>query len=225
MDLCKGKSGPSYPWVCGVCARKSSCLHRTALRPATAGRMCRLEADHGGRGLPVASLLPAGGLAQSVVQGLECPVLASAVQLGVDGLPGREVARQHAPRALWADEVEDRLRHDPTWPFQGTPCRSGRRSSGSNVAHSESIRSDGWGIRRGEFQRVCRIDALRLSTATLPIVRRTPDFPHRYPETSGQCGKNAKRFGIRAPSVPLRTRDLPAPRSDKGGSAEIKYAC
>jgi len=133
-----GGSGPARrPPGCAGCARTSSWLHRSLgqghqhrlpVRPA--GRPSRQEAPdrvlpsdghaHAtGRASPGARRPCASGSVARAPSALS----ASRTSLrGIDALHRwREVARQHAPRAAGAGQVEDGLGHDPTRPLRRAP--------------------------------------------------------------------------------------------------------
>jgi hypothetical protein len=90
-----------------------------AVARVVAGFYC-LAIQHRGAGLRGPALGQPRFLDQSAVQPRPDTVVLPAPDLGVDGLPGREVVRQHAPRTAAAEEipvgVEDLPQGDFTRP-------------------------------------------------------------------------------------------------------------
>ncbi len=83
------------------------------VRPAPVGRLDRLAVDpQGSRGRRGTGLDP-DFLPQAGVDLLPGPVQPPGPEQAVDGLPGREVVREHPPRPAGPEVVEDGIDHLP----------------------------------------------------------------------------------------------------------------
>jgi hypothetical protein len=84
---------------------------------AAFGSFHTLAVDNGGTGLRVASGLLPGSLDEHGVELLPQPAVRPPPEVAVHGLPGREVAGQHAPLTARAGNVENGVENQPRCPF------------------------------------------------------------------------------------------------------------
>ncbi len=85
-----------------------------------------LAVANGGTGVRVPSRLLPRGLHEHGIEPLPQPAARPAPEVPVDGLPGREVPRQHAPLTARAGHGENRIEDQPRRPFARTPPQARR---------------------------------------------------------------------------------------------------
>ena len=117
-------------------------VHIHPPRFAPFGGLDTLTVDNGGTGLGLASRLLPRRLDQGGIEPRPQPALPPAPEVAIDGLPRREVPRQHPPLTPRAGHVENGIHNLPRLPICGGGPALARRERSPLCGRMCSLSSD-----------------------------------------------------------------------------------